>query len=484
MTASEREAASSTLTERVTLFINEHRLFAPGEKVVVAVSGGADSVCLFHILWQLGGKLDIELLIAHLNHKLRGAESDVDAAYVAELAKRFSVPAVIETEDVGAYHKKQGGSLEEVARELRYAFFARTAERAGASKVAVGHTRDDNVETILMHLLRGTGLAGLRGLLPSSKIKCPGRVTPLELIRPILEINRQEAIVYCQQHELQPRSDSSNTSLRFLRNRIRLELLPMLRSYNPNIDNTLLRLSVIARDDTAFLEQETEVHWRRLAKEENNVIYLDSTRLSTLPPSLQRQIFRKAIEKLKGDLRDIETDHTEAMLSLLKKPAGKSLSLPHGLHLFTEYGNLVLTPLPSPPCPFPPIHDSFHLNIPGEAIITGWKITATILDHPLNEDDPFAADLDLEKCGTKLMIRARQPGDRFQPLGMKETKKLQDFMVDCKIPRTWRDRIPLVCSPTHILWVVGWRISDVARIDIDTRQVLHLKFEGLERCQQ
>jgi len=479
MTKSGQAMTLNDVVERVATFISEHHLLDPGEKIVVAVSGGADSVCLFHILWQLRREWDIELVVAHLNHKLRGAESDADAAYVAELAKRFAVPAIIETEDVGACHKRQRGSLEEVARELRYAFLAKTAKSVGASKVAVGHTRDDNVETILLHLIRGTGIAGLRGLLAVSEIACAGQTLPVKVVRPLLEISREQTIAYCHRHELQPRLDSSNISPRFLRNRIRLGLLPLLRSYNPNIDNALLRLSTIAGDDISFVEKEADAQWAKLAKEDEATIYLDSTRLSALPASLQRQVFRKALEKLTRNLKDIEAIHIEAMLSFLKKPAGKRLSLPYGLRLFSGYGHLILTSLPTPPCPFPPLHGSFELNIPGETAIPGWKITAAILDHPQDEGDPFAANLDLERCGTKLSVRTRQPGDRFQPLGMGEMKKLQDFMVDCKIPRTWRDRIPLVCSPSHILWVVGWRISEIARIRVDTGQVVHLKFKGL-----
>lgn len=484
MTGPRRATAPSALVRRVAAFIDRHLLLCPGDKVVVAVSGGADSVCLFHILWQLSRKSNVGLFIAHLNHKLRGAESDADAAYVAELARKFSVPAIIGAEDVGAHHKERGGSLEEVARELRYAFLARTAEKAGASKVAVGHTRDDNVETILLHLLRGTGIAGLRGLLATSEIAHAGQTTPLKVIRPLLEVRRDETVAYCRKHGLQPRSDSSNESPRFLRNRIRMELLPLLRGYNPNIDDALLRMAAIARDDIAFLEERAASLWDEVAREEMSAIYLDRTRLSTIPPSLQRQIFRKAIERLSGNLRDIEADHIEGMLSFLRKPAGKKLDLPRGLHVFTVYNSLVLTSLPSVPCPFPPLHGSFRLNIPGDTIIPGWKVTATILDRPRNEDDPLAADLDLEKCGMELSVRTRQPGDRFQPLGMREMKRLQDFMVDCKIPGTWRDRIPLVCSPSHIIWVVGWRISDVAKLDVDTRRVLHLKFVGLGPCQQ
>ncbi len=472
--------APQALQYRVAEFIQKHHLLLPDERLVVAVSGGPDSVCLFHVLLQLQKRLALKLYVAHLNHKLRGAESDADATYVAELARKFSVPAIMETEDVTAYHKKsKGGSLEESARELRYAFFARVAKSIGASKVAVGHTKDDNVETILLHFLRGTGTAGLRGLAPLSILRPKEDKQPVTIVRPLLEVSRNETAAYCEEHKLHPRSDSSNISLKFQRNRIRLELLPLLRNYNPNIDSALLRLAAIATDDTSFLEAQADALWNGLAQEKNGTIYLETSRLAPVPPALQRQIFRKAVERLKGNIRDIEADHVEAMVSFLKKPAGKRLNLPQGLSLFSEYGRLVLTSSPLPPCPLPPLEGTFPLNIPGETTLSWWHITAAIFDSPRGEKDDFAADLDFDKCGAELIVRSRCPGDRFQPLGMAESKKLQDFMVDCKIPRTWRDRVPLVCSPTEIIWVVGWRISDSAKVTIDTRRVLHLKFRRL-----
>lgn len=468
-----------TLEQRVDKFLQEHNLLIPGDKVVVAVSGGPDSVCLLHILLQLKEKLAIELYAAHLNHKLRGAESDADAAYVTELARRFSVPLIIEAQDAAAHRKKKGGSLEEAARELRYAFLARSCEKVGASKVAVGHTRDDNVETILLHLLRGTGISGLRGLRPASTLRLDNQTKPLNIVRPLLEVSRYETLAYCKEHDLCPRTDSSNLSPRFLRNRIRLELLPTLRKYNPAIEDSLLRLSTIACDDIAFLEGQANTVWKELAKEEETAIYLDASKLSALPPALQRQVFRKAVEKLKGNLRDIEIDHVDAMIAFLNKPAGKRLILPRSIKLISGYGYLVLTLLAEPPCPLPPLFGSFRLNIPGNTIIPGWQITATITNSPVETRDDFTANFDFDRCGDELIVRSRKPGDRFQPLGMVETKKLQDFMVDSKIPRTWRDKIPIVCSPAGILWVVGWRISEAAKVTIDTKQVLHLKFNRL-----
>lgn len=465
------------LEQRVIDFIRKHKLFSAGGKAVVAVSGGADSVCLLHLLTKCQGSLGVEIHVAHLNHKLRGVESDADADYVAELAVKLGVPATIESRDVVAYHSRKDGSLEEAAREVRYSFLAEVAEKLGASIVAVGHTRDDNVETILMHLLRGAGLTGLCGLQRCSVLQFGECSARIEVVRPLLEVTRRETWDYCQRYGLKPRSDSSNLSPAFLRNRIRLELLPMLRTYNPGIDDALLRLAAIAGDDLAFIEEQVSLLWKELARKEGDVIYLDVGRIAALPRAMQRQAFRTAVQQFWGNLEDIEAHHIEAMVDFLSKPAGKKMSLPRGLTLTTHYGQLVLTSTQTSLCPLPPLDGIFSIKVPGETVLPGWRVTADIIREPVSNGDSLVACFDLDRVGTELIVRRRKPGDRFQPLGMTEVKKLQDFMVDSKIPRSWRDRVPLVCSREGILWVVGWRVDDRFKVTESTRNILRLKFE-------
>jgi tRNA(Ile)-lysidine synthase len=468
-----------TPEQRVIDFIRKQSLISAGDKLVVAVSGGADSVCMLHILAQHCRDLGVELHAAHLNHQLRGAESDADAFYVSDLAHKLGVPATIERWDVAAYHDRKGGSLEEAAREIRYGFLAEVAEKLDASKVVTGHTRDDHIETVLLHLLRGTGTAGLRGLQPRSTLLHNEKSDRLEIVRPLLDIARQETKDYCRRYRLSPRSDSSNESLSFLRNRIRLELLPVLRSYNPGIDKALLRLADIAEDDISFIEEQTSLLWPNLVQKDSNALYLDVTKMLALPRALQRQVFRKAVRELRGSLKDLEADHIEAMLESLSKPAGKRFYLPDGLTLSTEYGRLVMTPTRASLCPLPRLVGTASINVPGETDLPGWRVRADIVQQSLGSDNGFAASFDLDKIGKKLVVRRRRPGDRFQPLGMNQTKKLQDFMVDAKIPRAWRDRVPLVSSSKQILWVVGWRMDDRVKVTKNTKNILRLQFERL-----
>ncbi len=472
--------ANKTLEQRVLEFIQSRSLITPGETLVVAVSGGADSVCLLHLLARWRTKLDVDLHVAHLNHQLRGAESDSDADYVLALASELGIPSRMERRDVVDYQKKQGISLEEAAREVRYDFLYGVANNVDAAKVLVGHTSDDQIETVLMHLLRGTGLTGLRGLQPRSKFPLGKGKKQLEIVRPLLEVARCETRDYCLFHGLQPRADSSNEVLDFLRNRVRLELLPVLRDYNPSVDRALLRLAVLAGDDASYIEEQALRLWDDVARKKRNVIYLDVPKVAFLPRAMQRQIFRLAIEQLVGKLKNVEAEHVEAMLGFLAKPAGKKLYLPHGLVLFTEYGRLVLASPKVSSCPFPPLDSSFHIRVPGETRLPGWEVKAEVVSKTAeNSHGGIVANFDLDRIGGKLIVRRRQRGDRFQPLGMSHTKKLQDFMVDARIPQSWRDRVPLVCSQQHILWVVGWRIDDRVRVTDDTKSVLRLEFREL-----
>jgi len=465
------------LEQRVLHFIREHHLVLSQHQLLVAVSGGQDSVCLFHILVKLQEELNIKLHAAHLNHQLRGVESEADAQYVSRLAHQLGIPATIEQRDVKAYQARQRTSLEEAAREVRYAFLSEVAKSIGADRVAVGHTTDDHIETILMHLIRGTGTRGLRGLQPSSLRQSSG--SSLIIIRPLLQVSRQETADYCHNHQLMPRIDASNLSLSPLRNRIRHQLLPLLRGYNPRVAEALLRSARIAGEDLAFLDKESARLWDRIAQRQGETVILDKARFLELPPALQRHLLRVAIEGLLGNLKDIETRHIEVIMAALTKPAGKRLNLPGRLVFAVEYNRYLLGLDPAALSPFPVIKDEFALKIPGETSVPGWRVEATIIDQGQMEDrdSNFTAYFDLDKTGGKVVLRCRQPGDRFQPLGMSQPKKLGEFMIDAKIPRAWRQRVPIVCSPQHILWVVGWRIDDRVKVTGNTEEVLCLKFE-------
>ncbi|MCJ7769515.1 MAG: tRNA lysidine(34) synthetase TilS, partial [Dehalococcoidales bacterium] len=341
----------TTLEQQVVCFIQQHRLFSEGSRLLLAVSGGPDSTCLLHVLFRLRQELCIELYIAHIDHRLRGVESGADATYVKKLAASLGVPATIEKRDAKAYQKEQRISLEEAAREVRYRFLADAAVNIGADYIVTGHTLDDHVETILMHIIRGTGTRGLVGLKPYSQWQLDGR--SITVVRPLLEVGRQQTADYCQKNKLMPRLDTSNLSLFPLRNRIRQQLLPLLKSYNPGVIEALLRIAAIANDEIAFLDTEVARLWPIVVTQKEGMIILNRERLNQLPTAIKRHLLRTAIEHILGRLKDIETRHIEEMLAMLDKPAGRQINLPGGLIFSMEYDSYVLGLETVNTCPYP-----------------------------------------------------------------------------------------------------------------------------------
>ena len=473
--------SSNTLEKRVSSFIREYGLLSGGEKVLVAVSGGPDSVCMLHALNNLRETLDIQLHIAHLDHGLRGDESAADAGYVGSLAASLGIPATIEKKDVDQWREKRRTSLEEAAREVRYRFLERVARQVGARRVAVGHTRDDQVETTLMHLLRGSGIQGLRGLKAAAPIPYGDGEDGVWVIRPLLEVTRQETGAYCTAYSLNPCIDTSNEQVRFLRNRIRLELIPLLRQYNADIDSALVRLADLAGEDADFMDEQAAAVCGAAVTSEGYLTCVDSGKLRSLPLALQRRVFRIVLEQSYGSLRDIEAAHVDSLVRLLFSNTGRSVNLPGGTVVANERNRMVIAAAGSAACPWPALDRDYSLNVPGETRLPGWRVTATVMgENFFKDDDIFSASFDLAVVGKRLTVRGRRAGDRFHPLGMAHSRKLQDFMVDSAIPRSWRGSVPIVWSPAQVVWVVGWRIDDRVKVTTATQGVLRLDFHRAE----
>ncbi len=459
---------------------------APGKLLVVAVSGGPDSLALLHAVHHLRETLDLRLHGAHLDHGLRGDASDADARFVAETFRGLGIEFALEAADVASVRRERRLSLEEAARELRYDFLARVAARCGADAVAVGHTSDDQAETVLMHILRGAGLTGLRGMEPLTRRTISGR--SVALVRPLLGVARRETVDYCEALGLEPRTDESNLSTALGRNRVRLELLPLLEQYNPAIRDALVRLSRSAARDLAYMESETDKTWDWTVRVDEKMATIDRAAFSGLNPALQHYVLRRAVQASRGDVEDLEQNHVEDMARLMAGPAGRTLNLPSGMQFAVDYAEATLAPLDAERCPLPPLKGEHGLNVPGETFLPGWRVTAELLEpqaYRKSTEEPADSSTALlfgyDNLGGRLSLRSRAPGDRFQPLGMAQAKKLQDFMVDSRVPRSWRDRVPLVVSPRGIAWVVGWRIADWARVTDDGDAMLKITFESDDR---
>jgi len=464
------------IDQKVLNYVRHHALTKPGDCIVVAVSGGADSVCMLHILNELRLGLGIRLHVAHLDHGLRGTEGRADANYVKRLAGGLGLPVTIGKADVRAWKTKRRTSLEEAARDARYRFLARVSKKAGATAVAVGHTLDDHVETVLLHVIRGTALVGLRGLRPSTELTMT-RNMHLRVIRPLLTISREETAAYCSKLSLGPRTDASNADRRYLRNRVRLELLPLLRQINPEIDRTIARLAEAATEAYYLVRTQTEAVWPTIATIRKESVTLKKAEMLSQPPAIRGELIRMAIVHLLGESRDFTARHFEAVINMLSSPAGRTINLPHQIKVITHHDSLVLSMGTAEESPFPPLEKEVRIQIPGITTMAGWRVTATVTTtNQHTHKASLTAVFDMDTTGDDLTVTSRRPGDRFQPLGMSQPKKLQDFMVDAHIPRAWRDRIPLVKAQNDIIWVAGYRIGHRFRTTPTTKRFLTLTF--------
>lgn len=463
------------LVKSLLAILHEHSMIAPGETVLVAVSGGPDSVALAHSLWLLREKLGISLCIAHLNHSFRGKESDEDAEFVRLFASSLGVPCVIEKIDVPRVRETLRLSAESTARLVRYEFLENTADKVGASKIALGHTADDQVETILMNIIRGSGLEGLAGM-PAVR----GRI-----IRPLLNVRRIDVASYLQQHGLSSRIDETNLLPHYTRNRVRLKLLPMLREYNPNVDNVILQLAELARADSAYMTEKAKESLEKLCLDrDEHTIRLQAKGLLGTHLALRRRVVREVFRMLRGELTDLGFKHVEELLALVDSGKSFQYELPAGVFVECEQG--ILTVRSERPAEIA-ITYKYELAIPGETVIpeASVSIQAEVMEsrvEPVRTRDNLEVVLDLDRIRGPIVARNWQPGDRVRPLGMRGSKKLQDVFTDEKIPRRVRHRIPVVLDSDKIIWVVGLVVSDEVKVTEGTQRCLHMRAIPLSGC--
>lgn len=467
-----------SLRARVRGFILDNGLLSRGDAVLAGVSGGPDSTCLLVTLASLRASLGFDLHAAHFDHRLRGPRAAArEERFVRSLAERLGVPLRCGGGDVRAHARKR--SLEEAARELRYRFLAKAASEVGCGFVAVGHTRDDQAETLLLHIIRGSGLRGLAAMAPSSPWPLTDRkkgAKPPRLVRPLLGLTRQDTESCCRAAGLAPLADPSNRSRRHLRNRVREELLPLLRRYNVRIDDALVRLSSAASVDVELLESMAA---EALAgqPEGQGSLGLSRRRLAEMAPALQRHAVRLAAARVMGDARGLSDRHVHAVLRAAEGPTGSRLDLPRGLQVHVARDDVVFATGPAA-APLPLPDGEFALAVPGVTRFGPWRFDVEVLAQAppdVSSHDADTAYLDSEACGGRIWLRRRRRGDRFQPLGLSRPKKLQDFFVDAHVPRGERDSVPLVCGERGIAWVVGQRPAEWAKVTPASRRVLALR---------
>lgn len=458
------------LVRRVKANIYRHRMVERGCKVAVAVSGGPDSVVLLDVLFLLKEELGIMLHVVHLNHMFRGAESEEDALFVADMARRYGLPATVESADVPAYRDRYGLSAQVAARQVRYRFFSETAKLEGASKVALAHQADDQAETILINFLRGTGTTGLKGIPP---------VRDGFYIRPLLTLRRSEIERYCNVKNLPFRRDPSNLKPVYERNRVRMTLLPLLEEYNPALVPALLRLGEICREEDDYLDKQSAELLPGIIQETSpGRVVLAVEGLLKTPLAIRRRIVRRAWQLAAGRQKNLDFGHVEAVLALTEEPAaGPRTVLPGKVVAVKSYdsikllrkGDLIEIP-----------YYIYPVRVPGETLIpeSGCCISASLLSAlPVDPRSLPSSEavLDYNKLPPRIFVRRRREGDMFQPYGHVSGFKLKDFFIKQKIPREARDRVPLVCTPDEIVWVAGIRTGEKWKVTGETTRILHLK---------
>jgi len=443
-------------------------LISPGDTVLVAVSGGPDSLCLLHLLWTAREARQISVEAAHLDHGLRGDESAAEALWVENWCLERGIACHLGREDVAAWASVHKCGTQESARVVRYAFLERMAAAIGANKIATGHTQNDQVETVLANTLRGTGTDGLRGI--------PERRG--QLVRPLLGVTRADIEAYYIENSLTPRQDPSNDSPdHYTRNRLRLELLPQLRrDYNAQVDGALLRLSEIAARDSDYLAAQAKAALMGATlSRDSNGLTLDRAALAALHPAVLRYVVRQAVEETRGTLVGVTYEHLEQVCGALlsHRSAIFALTLPSPLctmRLINQTlilaGRTVTVGIVSAPLP-----------IPGEAALPeiGWTITASW------NEMPDSVQLDARRVDlASLAVRNRRVGDKIDPLGMDgRHKKVSDIFTDAKVPRSDRDRIPIVADRRGIVWIAGLTLAERVKVTAETAQVLYLSAQAL-----
>ncbi len=466
------------MVEKVLADIKDKNLIDKGDTIIVGLSGGPDSVCLLHVLKSIKDIMDIEVVAVHVNHMLRGQDSFEDEEYVKNLCKKLNVKLKTEQIDLKNIAKNKKLSIEEAGREERYRIFEKTAIDFNANKIAVAHNKNDQAETILMNIIRGTGLLGLKGM----------EFRRGKIIRPLLGIDRLEIEGYCNKYKLQPRTDKTNLESIYTRNKIRLDLIPYIdEQFNTDIISKLIKMSEIIKNENDFIEYYTEKLYNKvLVNKSDGEIVLNTKVFNNYHKGAKGRILRKAIKEVIGFIRGIESVHIDDIIKLaLDGRVGAMIHLPHKIRVEKSYQTLKVYQFKT----FPQVNlYKVKLNIPGDTLIQEEKfvLRANIIDdvnldqYKKNHKTSKVQYFDYHKLLGWIYIRKRESGDLIKPVNSNGTKKLKKYFIDEKIPIDIRDQIPLVAKDKEIVWIIGYVISDKFKVTKSTKKVLKLEFIKLE----
>lgn len=475
------------MEKKVLDYIKKYSMIDRKDKILVALSGGPDSLCLLNILNNLKEELGIELYAAHLNHGLRGEEADGDEAFVKEFCNKLAIECYTRKVDINRVSKEKGISSEMAGREERYTFFNELKDKLKIDKIALAHNANDQAETILMRIMRGTGIEGLKGIKP---------VRDNIYIRPILILKRDDIEDYCIKSALNPRIDKTNSETIYTRNKIRLELIPYIQqNFNSDIINTLNRFSELVAKDEEYIDSIAKEKFLAYCsrKDENTLII--SNRAFKEQEAILTRILRMSLNNLTGTLYNLERVHIYDIINIQLQGTGKKINLPFGVLAENVYGDIILKICnnTSEDCKEDMFYQFKIKDLPLDQLQKGVyfsleeinsKFHLKLLKDVSKKDlkgDISTKYFDYDKIKGDMIIRNRKEGDRFFPYGMKGSKKLKDIFIDLKVPREKRDYIPLLCFGDDICWIIGYRSSEIFKVGTDTKNILKIRFERGEK---
>ena len=462
--------------KKVMSYIKDNNLIKSGDKVLVALSGGPDSVCLLNILYNLKAELNIEVGAAHLNHLLRDKDAFEDEEYVKTLCKSWDIPCFVKRVDINKYSKDKKMSSEMAGRDARYNFFDDIVKDEGYTKIATAHNANDQAETILFRLMRGSGIEGLCGI----------KVRRDKIIRPILCLSRKEVEEYIEINNLKPRIDKTNFEKIYNRNKIRLDMIPYIKeNFNEDIIQTLNRMSVLLQKDNEFIENSARSFYEKHCIEQSDYFIIKKEMFDNKEAVVTR-VIRYALTNFSKTHYDFEMKHIYEICNLAKNNSGKAIDLPNKIYAENIYGDIY-------------IKERININnidvkqeiVVNKNEINGKKIffnneniEFSLLKNDSNLDlnqDNLIKYFDFDKINDSISLRKRKNGDKIIPLGMKGSKKIKDLFIDMKVPKEERDCIPLLCFDENISWIVGIRVSEEYKITNKTKNILRVIVERKEK---
>lgn len=457
-------------------YIKENSLIDKGDGIVVGLSGGPDSVCLLNLLNSVKDELNLKLAAAHINHMIRGEEADGDERYAEEMCNKLGIPFFALRKDVEGYGREEGLSSETAGRKVRYDFFNEVANKLDYSKIATAHNANDQAETILLRIMRGTGLDGLGGI----PVKRENRY-----IRPILFMKREEIEGYCEENKLKPRIDCTNLEKLYSRNKVRLDILPYMKeNFNKYVIEAINRMALLLQDDNNFIVEEVSKIYKKycIEKEDKVIIQKEVFKMSK---AIVGRIIRKAIKKVNGNQYDVELKHIKEIEEIQRVSTNKNIDLPYGMCAENVYGDIhIKSKEYSNDCILDEVSCDNNL-IDGKTLEFGnYKFKFRVLDNKENlqiRKNNSIKYFNYDVIDGNIIIRQRKSGDKINPLGMKGTKKLKDIFIDMKIPKEERDLIPIMQFGEKIGWIVSLKLSDEFKITKNTKKILQVSFSVEER---